>query len=101
MAVVTPARNVREVVKKDMYTFITLVRYHPNMGPDDLKKYLNRKLLKFKGIRMNMFAVTFGPFDTVFVWQAEEMKHAKAFRDNPSTGIGHFTTLCSAKSDIW
>ncbi len=86
------------------YTFITLVKYHPNMGPEQLETYLKDKMVKggfMKTIKINLVAVTFGIYDSVFIWQAENMDDAKRFRDNPSAAIGAFTTLVASKNDGW
>lgn len=100
--VVPPNYNVLEAIDPAWHTFITHVKYHPGMGPDDLKTHLNDKLGKYQNrIKINLVAVTWGHGDTVIIWQAKDLKDAKEFRDNPSTKIGDFTSMVAAASDIW
>ncbi len=88
------------------FTFITLVRYHEGKSQKDLENYLNKKMVKRefrRTIKINLVVVTWGAYDSVFIWETSDFDFAKRFRDDNqhSTTVGQFTTLCASKSDGW
>lgn len=91
---------------RNNFTFITLVKYHEGKSLKDLENYLNKKMVKraFKrSIKVNLVAVTWGVYDSVFIWETRDWDAAKRFRDDNqhSTTVGQFTTLVAGKSDGW
>ncbi len=104
--------NIRQAPKKaegaqQLFTFFTIVTFHPGKSFTDLMEHLNSKLGKLAkseyGTRVwiILVAITFGRGDAVIVWQADGWDAAKWFRDDQTSDVGTFESLVGGPSDIW
>ncbi len=104
--------NIRQAPKKaegaqQIFTFFTIVTFHPGKSFTDLMKHLNNKLgnlakSEHRGkVWIILSAIIFGIGDAVIVWQADGWDAAKWFRDDQTSDIGTFSSGLAGPSDIW
>lgn len=108
-----PSRyNVRNAPRKaegaqQLFTFFTVVTFHPGKGFADLMDHLNHKLGNLEKssyaakVWIVLVAITFGQGDAVIVWQADGWDAAKWFRDDQTSDVGTFDSRVAGPSDIW
>ncbi len=104
-----PGEN-RPEVKKDWYSYITMLKFYPGKPGEPqsaiwnrLETHLDNKvpILKQKDeVRILAAFYTQGQYDAVVLWQAKDPTLTKPFW-NPITDFGTTETLMASPSDVW